>query len=97
MKCRKCGTEIAANALICYRCGTAVEELPGVVSTRGRPKRAGLVAPALTLVLLLVAVLLGTRVFAPELPRIFVWIPFVLALLVAGWWISRRRGSASRR
>ena len=26
MKCRSCGTEIAANALICYRCGTATTE-----------------------------------------------------------------------
>jgi hypothetical protein len=26
MKCRSCGTEIAANALICYRCGTATAE-----------------------------------------------------------------------
>jgi hypothetical protein len=26
MKCRVCGTEIAANALICYRCGTATAE-----------------------------------------------------------------------
>ena len=24
--CRSCGTEIAANALICYRCGTATTE-----------------------------------------------------------------------
>jgi hypothetical protein len=26
MKCRSCGAEIAANALICYKCGTATEE-----------------------------------------------------------------------
>ena len=26
MQCRSCGTEIAANALICYRCGTATTE-----------------------------------------------------------------------
>ena len=26
MKCRSCGTEIAANALICYKCGTATTE-----------------------------------------------------------------------
>jgi len=26
MKCRHCGTEIAEKALICYRCGTAVQE-----------------------------------------------------------------------
>jgi len=26
MKCRECGTEIAAKALICFRCGASVEE-----------------------------------------------------------------------
>ena len=26
MKCRACGAEIAANALICYKCGTATQE-----------------------------------------------------------------------
>ena len=26
MQCRKCGTEIAEKALICYRCGTATTE-----------------------------------------------------------------------
>ena len=26
MKCRSCGAEIAANALICYKCGAATEE-----------------------------------------------------------------------
>lgn len=26
MKCRNCGAQIAANALICYKCGSATEE-----------------------------------------------------------------------
>jgi hypothetical protein len=26
MTCRNCGTEIAANALICFKCGTATTE-----------------------------------------------------------------------
>jgi hypothetical protein len=26
MKCRNCGTEIADNAIICYRCGTATTD-----------------------------------------------------------------------
>jgi hypothetical protein len=26
MQCRKCGTEIADKALICYRCGTSTTE-----------------------------------------------------------------------
>jgi Flp pilus assembly protein TadB len=93
MKCRNCGTEIAANALICYRCGTAVEELPHVAPAHAKKRWAGLIGPSLTLVMLFVAALLATRVFAPELPRTIVWIVFVLALLLTGWWIARRRAS----
>jgi ribosomal protein S27E len=29
MTCRKCGTEIAAKAIICYKCGTATTEPAG--------------------------------------------------------------------
>jgi hypothetical protein len=29
MTCRKCGTEIAAKAIICYKCGTATTEPVG--------------------------------------------------------------------
>jgi hypothetical protein len=91
MKCRKCGTEIAANALICYRCGTAVEELPPVRSAPSKRGLAGLIGPVLMVVVLLGAALVATLMFAPELPRTIVSIVFVLALLVAGWWIARRR------
>jgi hypothetical protein len=47
MKCRSCGTEIAANALICYRCGTATAE-PRITppAARGRGGNRWLV-PAL--------------------------------------------------
>jgi hypothetical protein len=37
MKCRSCGTEIAANALICYKCGTATEE-PKIKPPAARPR-----------------------------------------------------------
>ena len=37
MKCRSCGTEIAANALICYKCGTATEE-PRIKPPAARPR-----------------------------------------------------------
>jgi hypothetical protein len=36
MKCRSCGAEIAANALICYKCGTATEE-PKITPPARRP------------------------------------------------------------
>jgi hypothetical protein len=40
MTCRQCGTEIADNALICFRCGVAVEEAvtpPTRLKKSGRP------------------------------------------------------------
>ena len=37
MKCRSCGTEIADNALICYRCGTATAE-PKIKPPAARPR-----------------------------------------------------------
>lgn len=43
MTCRTCGTDIAANALICYRCGTATAEPrvppPAMGSVFARRKR----------------------------------------------------------
>lgn len=48
MKCRSCGTDIAANALICYRCGTATAEprIPPPV-TRRRQGGPGWLVPGL--------------------------------------------------
>jgi hypothetical protein len=40
MKCRQCGTEIADKALICFRCGTAVQAAvhqPYVATKKKRP------------------------------------------------------------
>lgn len=53
MPCRSCGTEIAANALICYKCGTATAE-PRIPPPATRPRRsrgvvAGLVAVGVVL------------------------------------------------
>lgn len=76
MTCRKCGTEVAANALICYRCGTATAEprvqppTPG--SVFDRPRRRWPIVPLL-IAALLIAILLwflfGTPLSAAsELP-----------------------------
>ena len=53
MKCRSCSAEIAANALICYKCGTATSE-PRITPPAARPRRsrvsvAGLVLLGLAL------------------------------------------------
>jgi hypothetical protein len=49
MKCRSCGAEIAANALICYKCGTATAEAKIKPPTR----RAGLGRGTITGLILL--------------------------------------------
>jgi hypothetical protein len=53
MKCRSCGAEIAANALICYKCGTATEEPkikpPAARRRAGRGMIAGLILLGLAL------------------------------------------------
>jgi hypothetical protein len=53
MKCRSCGAEIAANALICYKCGTATAEArlkpPARRSGLGRGTITGLILLGLAL------------------------------------------------
>lgn len=90
MKCRKCGTEIAANALICYRCGTAVEELPGVGS-QTKKDVPGWIGLALSLVALLAIGFVTTRV-VPGMPATIVWIVVgMLAFVLVVWRMARRR------
>lgn len=62
MKCRNCGTEIAEKALICFRCGTAVEEpvtRPYTPSTRRRPVVVYIVFAILVLIAILALWLLS--------------------------------------
>jgi hypothetical protein len=47
MNCRSCGTEIAANALICYRCGTATAEPRIPPPSSRRPSGNRWLVPAL--------------------------------------------------
>jgi len=56
MTCRSCGAEIAANALICYKCGTATSE-PRIKPPAARPRsRAGLITAVIVLGFALAAV-----------------------------------------
>jgi hypothetical protein len=91
MRCRHCGTEIASNALICYRCGTAVEELPPVPGGRAPRRRVGLLGPGLGLIVLVLAALFLGRATGQELPRAVSWTMLALAVIVVGWWIRSRR------
>jgi hypothetical protein len=56
MNCRSCGAVIAANALICYKCGAATAE-PRITPPSARPKRGrGLIAGLILLGLALAAI-----------------------------------------
>lgn len=58
MKCRECGTEIAEKALICFRCGTSVQEAvhkPYVAPRKKRP----LIVYVVFAVLVLIAIALA--------------------------------------
>ena len=92
MRCRNCQTEIADNALICYRCGTAVEELPSVplARTRGH-QRVGLLGPAVALIVLVLAALFLGRAVGRGLPRAISWTMLALAAIVVSVWIRARR------
>jgi len=58
MHCRKCGTEIADRAIVCYRCGTATTDpvrKPGPVA----PTRNPLLSFVVAVLLVLLALYLG--------------------------------------
>ena len=61
MICKYCGTEIAAKALICYKCGNATTEPrikpPMETSLFERPRRSRL--PLIVIIILLVLALLA--------------------------------------
>jgi hypothetical protein len=75
MKCRKCGTEIAAKAIICYKCGTATTEPVGGGLQVGGPGGRSLGSAGK-----------GGATVPP-----YVWIIMVgLVAAVAIWWFQYR-------
>lgn len=89
MICRRCGTEIADNALICYRCGAATTA-PRVTPAPGRPRRGSRAPAAVALVLLLLAGLYMTQAATEGVPRPLAWTIVGLAAIVVVWRLLRR-------
>jgi len=81
MICRKCGTEIAAKALICYRCGTATTE-PLYKPAAPKPAVASLVLSLLALALLVMAAAYLGRPAAGESSRLLSWVAVVVAVVI---------------
>jgi hypothetical protein len=83
MTCRKCGTEIADKAIVCYKCGTATTDPIFQPPAAGR--RAGsisvLVTTLVALVLLVVAVIFLSRTPADG-TRTVTWVVAGVAVLI---------------
>jgi cytochrome b561 len=88
--CRKCGTEIAAKALICYRCGTATTE-PVFKPAPPRRMSASLIVSLLALALLVMVVAYVGRTPAGESSRLFTWVAVAVAVLVVALRAYARR------
>ena len=66
MQCRKCGTEIADKALICYKCGTATTEAKYQPPPARSSSRFGLIATVIAIVLIVVMFVVMGRVATGE-------------------------------
>ena len=91
MICRQCGTEIADNALICYRCGTATVEPTIKPPASPRRSSSSLIASALALVLLLLFALYIPRMPAGGTPRVLSWAGVAIAVAIVALRAYARR------
>ncbi|MET0212023.1 MAG: zinc ribbon domain-containing protein [Vicinamibacterales bacterium] len=92
MKCRQCGSEIADNALVCYRCGTATSE-PKFKPPAARTRRSSrnLVTTVLALVLAALCALYVTQVAGGDASSGLRWAIVVLAASIIGLRLMGRR------
>ncbi len=95
MLCRNCGTEIADNALICFRCGVAAAE-PVVTPPPARRSRQSPILAALALVVLVLAALFMGRTVNGQVPGVLSWSVLVLAVVVAAWRLVAMRRERRR-
>jgi len=91
MICRSCGHQIAANAIVCYKCGTPTE-IPAPVAKQGPPALPRPLWPALLILVGLVALelwaLANTGSGTPA--RWAVWGALALTVVSAAAWLRRR-------
>ncbi len=91
VNCKHCGTEIAAKALICYRCGrSTADEVPRASTpSRRAGRRADWIKILAALILAVSALYMGQTTFG-QVPRELSWTLAGLAAIVLAWRIRRR-------
>jgi len=93
MTCRKCGTEIAEKALVCYKCGTATSDPVYAPPAERRVRsKMTLVTSLVALALMVAAAAFVTRTSPDSTPRsvtlIFAGVAVLIVVLRA---YARRR------
>lgn len=93
MQCRNCGAEIAAKALICYKCGAPTSDAkyqPAPIGRRGG-SRASLIATVLAMALLVLLALYMGRLSTGGAPHYVTWAAVGVAVLVVALRAYARR------
>jgi hypothetical protein len=92
MRCRQCGTEIANNALICYKCGIATTEAKfKPLAPRKSGSRLTLVMSVLSLLLLVLLALYLGRLPSGDSSPIVRWVAVGVAVLIVALRAYARR------
>ena len=93
MQCRKCGTEIADKALVCFRCGAATSEpMYQPAAPRRRISPLSLITTNLALALIAAYAIYAGHVPAQGAPREVTWAAVAFAVvIVALRAVARRR------
>ena len=81
MTCRHCGAEIAANALICYRCGSATADPISRPSPAVRFRSWPVVYSVVLVLMVLMAASIQYTTSAAA-PRILSWLAVGVALVI---------------
>ena len=92
MKCRNCGTEIADNALICYRCGEATAAPR--IAPPPEPRERGPIPVIIAILILIAAAVLVLPGLQPGTPRMAGWATLAVVTFLTVWTLrprSRRR------
>ena len=83
MICRKCGTDIADKALVCYKCGTATTEPVFAPPGEGRSgSKATLVTSLAALALMVIVAVFMTRASPDGTPRSVTWVVAGVAVVI---------------
>jgi len=83
MTCRKCGTEIADKAIVCYKCGTATTEPVFAPPGEGRSRSTlTLITSLAALALMVLVAVFMTRASPDGTPRSVTWVVAGVAVVI---------------